>query len=419
MKVLFCLGFTVDYSGEIDGTGNWISSLLFHLLKNKDLNIEIAVCSIDYRAIIFDKNITNNVVEYKIPSLKNSKAKILLSKYALFDPYTNINNYMEEILNDYQPDIIQIFGYESQYVRLFGKTDIPIVIHFQGFKKALEYKYFQRIKQRELNRATSFYDWLTGSSPFFAKKQSLITSYIKQFDTTLVKYVLGRTEWDRLVTKTVSPTVRYFYCQELLRRSFYENEWAYPTNGTFQLFTITGAGATKNVDIIFEVAHLLEKYHPNFRYNWRIAGIDDSNTIVKVMRKRGVNSGSIQLLGKLKSDALISEINKCNLYVYPSGMDNSPNALMEAMLMGAPVLTNYAGGISSIVEHLNTGYIVNEGEPYAMAGAIIELSEKTDLLISMGKKSREVSLERNSPQKVIDQLLFAYKEIFNMEYKDA
>lgn len=415
MKVLFCVGFPVDLNNQISGTGNWITSLFKNLSSYDEANMELAICMIDHSAKSLEASMDGRFKKYTIPTRKGSKLKLLLANYALIDLYKDLHLKMNQIVIDFKPDIIQIFGYESQFVRLFGKINIPIVIHFQGFKQAYDYKYFQRISKRELAKETSIMSWLLGSAPFFALRRQFINYDLKNFDTKLVKYVFGRTDWDRLCTKAISPDAKYFYCQEMLRKDFYENSWSYPENDCFQLFTITGEGSTKNLDMIFEVARLLDKYHPNFKYSWRIAGIDDSNTVVKIMKKRGFRSNSIQFLGKLYSNNLVEEILKCNLYVYPSGMDNSPNSLMEAMLVGAPVLSNYAGGIDTIVEHGVTGFLVNEGEPYAMTGAIVELSNKKDFLNEIAFNSKKRSMIRNSHEGICNQLISGYKQILEIE----
>jgi glycosyltransferase involved in cell wall biosynthesis len=416
MRVLFCVGFPINLDNEISGTGNWILSLIKNiLLFNNEEPITVAVCYVDPKIKDTEHTKLANFDLFKIPSFQNNKIKILASNYGIYDSYQNLTKNVDEVILNFNPNIIQIFGYESQFVRIIDKIDVPTIIHFQGFKRSIDYKYFQRISKRELYSVFNLKDFIFGSIPFFSKRKSKITSYINLFDCTKVKHVLGRTDWDRLITKAVSPNAVYYYCQEILRNSFYNSEWVYKENEVFSLFTITGAGATKNVDMIFEVDKLLAKYHPSFKYIWRVAGVDGKNTVPKIMSKRGFKSNNLKLLGKLSSDELISELHNCNLYVYPSGMDNSPNALMEAMLMGVPVLSNHAGGISSIVEHGKTGFLVTEGEPYAMTGAIVSLAEQKNFLKLLGKNSRKASLERNEPKNVIRQLLNAYHNILNKD----
>jgi glycosyltransferase involved in cell wall biosynthesis len=416
MRILFCVGFQINLENELSGTGNWINGIIYNLKRYSSItNLEIGVCMIDSRIQNVESSLIDDIHIFKIPSVKNNKIKRLLANYALIDPHKNLLNDFKKIENLFKPEICQIFGYESQFVRLIGRIDIPIIIHFQGFKSALEYKYFQRITKRELNKHLTITDILSGSVPYFNKKKSRITSFMADFDSTLVQFVLGRTDWDRMVTRAVSPQASYFYCQEILREIFYKHEWKTPQNKSFRLFTTTGEGPTKNVDLIFEVANLLEKYHPSFNFTWHIAGIDEVSMIVKIMRKRGHKAKSIKLLGRLNSNELLKEILDCNLFVYPSGLDNSPNALMEAMLVGAPVLSNNSGGINTVVDNGKSGILVSEGEPFVMVGAIIELARNKKLLSEIGAKSREIALKRNDPELVVKQLECALMKIVDCE----
>lgn len=54
--------------------------------------------------------------------------------------------------------------------------------------------------------------------------------------------------------------------------------------------------------------------------------------------------------------------------------DGVPNAILEAMALGVPVVASDAGGVSEVVRHLETGILVPPDDSEALAGAIAMLS---------------------------------------------
>ena len=44
------------------------------------------------------------------------------------------------------------------------------------------------------------------------------------------------------------------------------------------------------------------------------------------------------------------EYLKCGMFVCPSSIENSPNSIVEAALMGAPVIASRVGGIPDVLE---------------------------------------------------------------------
>lgn len=54
--------------------------------------------------------------------------------------------------------------------------------------------------------------------------------------------------------------------------------------------------------------------------------------------------------------------SKYDMYLYTSKFDGMPNALLEAMSLGLPVVASNVGGIKEVVKDGKTGYLVNEIE---------------------------------------------------------
>jgi glycosyltransferase involved in cell wall biosynthesis len=66
-------------------------------------------------------------------------------------------------------------------------------------------------------------------------------------------------------------------------------------------------------------------------------------------------------------------LSRATVFALSSVREAMPNALLEAMAAGVPVVATAAGGIPEAVRHEKTGLLVEPGDATAMAGAIVRL----------------------------------------------
>lgn len=87
--------------------------------------------------------------------------------------------------------------------------------------------------------------------------------------------------------------------------------------------------------------------------------------------------------------------------VDPDGaMDNLPTVVMEAMASAVPVVSTDVGGISEMIRDGETGFVVTQNDPAAMADAISRVLDNNELAREFGEKGREragelFSIEKN------------------------
>ena len=61
----------------------------------------------------------------------------------------------------------------------------------------------------------------------------------------------------------------------------------------------------------------------------------------------------VTFLGRISASQMREEYLKCGMFVCPSSIENSPNSLVEAALMGAPVIASRVGGIPDVAANDN------------------------------------------------------------------
>jgi glycosyltransferase involved in cell wall biosynthesis len=85
------------------------------------------------------------------------------------------------------------------------------------------------------------------------------------------------------------------------------------------------------------------------------------------------------------------------------------------MAAGVPVIATRVGGMTEIVEEGRNGLLVESGNASALAEAILQLLSDDDLRESMGKAGHQRSLEVFSWERIAENLLNQYRNIFESQ----
>ena len=106
-------------------------------------------------------------------------------------------------------------------------------------------------------------------------------------------------------------------------------------------------------------------------------------------------------------------MKKSNLYVMPSHIENSPNSLCEAMMLGMPCISTNVGGVSSLLENGREGVLIQDGDPWSLAGAIKECYLNYPKYLEYGENARKRAIKRHDRKAVAAELLNIYHQVYN------
>jgi glycosyltransferase involved in cell wall biosynthesis len=137
---------------------------------------------------------------------------------------------------------------------------------------------------------------------------------------------------------------------------------------------------------------------------WVVGGMGGSSSEVDVpaiVRRLGMES-QVAFFGKLSGTALKAVYHACDVFCLPSRFDSNgegegfPNAIIEAMACGKPVVTTRHVEIPRIVEQI----LVVENDIEALAEALQYVCESNRVRTQLGERNRELAEEYFSPQNV-------------------
>jgi glycosyltransferase involved in cell wall biosynthesis len=91
---------------------------------------------------------------------------------------------------------------------------------------------------------------------------------------------------------------------------------------------------------------------------------------------------------------------QADLFVLPSLYEGMPNAVLEAMATGLPVVATNAGGTAEIISHGETGLLVPANDAPGLAAALRLMLADKDIRSIIGKKAQEYVRANFSAQKM-------------------
>lgn len=84
-------------------------------------------------------------------------------------------------------------------------------------------------------------------------------------------------------------------------------------------------------------------------------------------------AGCVEFLPPLKADEMKRMYLKSNVFVSPSSIENSPNSLGEAMMLGVPCVSSLVGGVGNMLIDGAEGFTYQHDAPYMLAYYVMEI----------------------------------------------
>jgi glycosyltransferase involved in cell wall biosynthesis len=131
---------------------------------------------------------------------------------------------------------------------------------------------------------------------------------------------------------------------------------------------------------IFVLAAALNKISPPDRPYLLIAGAgEDEARFRKALES---NETEFEFLGVLRD--IRPALERADMLVHPSLWEGLPLMILEAGLLGKPVIASRTDGIPEAIEHNVTGLLVNSGDADELAKGIVLLCSNSKLADRLG-----------------------------------
>ena len=109
------------------------------------------------------------------------------------------------------------------------------------------------------------------------------------------------------------------------------------------------------------------------------------------------------------AESMKKQYLKCNVFVSPSGIENSPNSVCEAQMLGVPVVASYVGGTPDMIPDSKCGFLYRFEDIEMLAYYIKKVFREESNFD--GSHEMNVAHNRHDPKANMEQLIRIYKDI--------
>ena len=397
----------------------WISGILVRLVKEKE-EIELGICY----------PVTDVTEETRADIPLDNKNIIC---YGYVEDVVHSENYggevlekrFQNILDDFKPEVLHIFGTEyghslaaARVMNNPGKT----LIGLQGVISECAKEYMADLPI-EVQSQVSFRDWLKKDSMKQQQEKFFTRGEREKEVLKLCGHVTGRTEFDKNAAKAMNPNAIYHSMNETMRGEFYNGQWDINLCKKHSIFFSQADYPLKGFHYLLQALKEVKKKYPDVTV--KVAGNSLVNYVTlkdkikisaygkylrKLVKEIGMEN-SITFLGRLSAEEMKRQYLDCYTFVCASSLENSPNSVGEAMLLGTPVVASNTGGIPSMVDHEKEGLLFEKGNIEALAGAIIRTWEDNLLVDEMTANARRRARKTHDADENYNTLLNIYRRI--------
>lgn len=186
----------------------------------------------------------------------------------------------------------------------------------------------------------------------------------------------------------------------------------HPVNGKFKVLFVGRHIERKGICYLIDSA----KFLPADKFEIRIVGVGD---LTEKLKQQAAKYPHVIFTGKLSPEDLANEYRTANVFVLPAIVDHKGDTeglgvvLIEAMELGLPIVASNVGGIPDVVVDGESGILVPEKDPEALANAFKRIASDRSLLESLLAGARKRIADCFTWDGIIQRQVETYTRLVN------
>lgn len=418
MKVLWLCNIvpeTVAQTVRLNSSvaGGWINGALTAMEARED--IQLAVC--------FPQGKTRELLIGSAGSIKYYGFPCTLRKTHRYD--AALEQWMQTIIADYQPDVTHIWGTEFPQSLAMMKVHPDrdhVCISIQGLCAKIA-MHNQAFLPGHIVHCWTLRDILRWDNLYLQSRKFAMRGINEAKALSMCKHIIGRTQWDYACTKQMAPNAIYHMCNETLRDEFYckAGTWLLEKCEKHSIFVSQAGSSLKGFHLVLEAMPEILKRYPNaVLYTTgenpaRMPAYKRSayhKYLLTLIKEYGLKD-NVKFLGILAEKDMCAQYLHSNVFVSASSIENSPNSVAEAMMLGMPIVASFVGGTMDLLQDKVEGYLYQADAPYMLAHYVCEVFENTMQASEMGRNAYFRAKLTHDRSNNLQQLVSIYEQIYS------
>lgn len=333
--------------------------------------------------------------------------------------------YWMKVIEEFRPNIIQLWGTEFSHglCALKVAKDIPSVVYIQGVMKELYHHYFDGMNVSERLMSTTLRSLIKKEDYWSSRRKYGKRAQIEQSIVEYSKNIIVENDWCASHYRSIVPGCNVFKSLLPVNNVFKQYQWTPKTMEPHTIFTTAGTNTIKGHHILLKALSIIKESYPDvmvyepgenyyFEKSFRRRLMRDSyiNYLLRLENKLGLERNVVRL-GRLTPERMGEQMQKCNVFVMPSVIENHSSTLIEAMMVGAPCVSSYVGGISDYLIDGENGFFYRSDEPEMLAYRVMELFANQDVCSKISREARLSTINSRSSSNLSTDFKSIYEEI--------
>jgi L-malate glycosyltransferase len=319
------------------------------------------------------------------------------------------------LLAAWKPDLVHVHGSENYFGLLTARGIVPCpgLIAMQGLLNPYVRTVWGPFGLGRVLRVERFIEMIRGTGLLGLSRQWRLGAKLEMEILRGNRWFAGRTAWDRANLQARNPAAKYRMLNELLRPEFAAARWSLDKANRHSIFFGNLVGPHKGGDVLLEAMRILKRSVPDVRL--RIAGSMSPNGgyarhLVGAIKHANLRE-NFEFVGYIDAARMAQELARAHVFASASFMDNSPNAVGEAMMVGVPCVCSYVGGLPSLGRDGEEMLFFPPGDPEALAAAIAAIFKNDDLARKLSMAATKKARVLHDPTATMRQLAGIYSEM--------
>ena len=234
------------------------------------------------------------------------------------------------------------------------------------------------------------------------------------------RFAFGQADALRVISSSTAERARY-YAPDLPQARFMTFSDTDVFRGTERRLPVNQAADIVYAGLLIPrkgVHHLLNAFaqleHPRARL-YLVGGAENA-TYAEQLRRQAAELGigdRVKFAGEVSPGELARCFAGARAMVLPSLSEGLGRVVVEAMLLGTPVIGSRVGGIPDMITDGENGYLVEAGNEAELTAALRRLYD--DDIAAMGERARAFAEEFYSPEKYVE----GYRKLFELALGEA
>lgn len=328
-------------------------------------------------------------------------------------------NRIEAVLNEYGPDLVMVWGTETSFssyvLKIASTVGIPTILCPQGVIASLCHYPNGLVPAADMCGYNPF-NWL--KMPLFNQTRR---AYCRQLEyereaVSSASYILSDNDWTFDYCRCMNDHFKELRYALPPNYAFWRQGWELELSAPLTIMTVSPRSSYKGQHILLRAVARMKAKYPELKlavpamsskmksdFKSTIRETPYVALLKKIIRENSLEH-NVVFLDRLSPEELADFMRTCRVFVNPSVIESNCMSLREAMCLGMPVVSAFAGSIQEYVRNGENGYLYRYEEDEVLSRILCRLFENEEECARIGANARSSMLAFYSGEESLGEI---------------